>query len=90
VNIKTRLISLSTVTRLTGLLKEIREARDIIGFRAVNEYKDGRVQASGKYEYFCWHCSADKAPMPFEIKHELHCLLARIDAALEDCSEFQR
>lgn len=78
-------MSYSTMTRLTDLLEEVRQKTDLIGMRPVNEYVDGTVRASGRHEYYCWHCHAEPASMHWDIKHRPECLLARIDTALAAC-----
>lgn len=82
-------MSFRMMTRLTGLLEEVRAISDLVGIRQINEYIDGAVRATGRYEYFCWHCRADHAGMPSELEHESHCLLARIDVALKACQPDQ-
>jgi hypothetical protein len=75
-------ISFREVTRLSGLLEEVRATHDLIGQRPVNEVVCGVAQLTPSYEYFCWHCTAPAARLSWEIKHRPECLLARIDAAL--------
>jgi hypothetical protein len=85
----TPFVSFATVSRLAGLLTEARGTNDLFGLREINERRDGRVVGTGKHEYFCWHCSAEAAPAHWDIRHEPHCLIARIDAALQACSADQ-
>lgn len=78
----TKSLSYREITRLTGLLKEVREGPNMYGTRQINKYIDGQLKHNGSYEWYCQHCCAEAAAFYTDIQHEETCLLARIDVAL--------
>lgn len=77
--------SFRTFSRMMELLEEVRGYTDLIGIRPINEYKEGKVQATGRHEFFCWHCAA-VAELPSTMKHEPRCVMSRIDDALAEAN----
>ena len=76
-------ISLSAITRLSDLLEEVRNGSYWFTARPVNEYKNGRVQASVRLrEWFCNRQWFSVSNSPGIFTHGDSCLIARINVAL--------